>query len=150
MKNILIQALDTAFEVMNSVPPQTKRVVKSVSIEGIEPLQLQKFIKDNNIPKKAYFGGHGNIEEGESEAFLCWDVDEPLSVVEQRKHDVKKFDRQSWYTVYKWLINEGYKRIGCNTSEFKQFADTTLLDMYMEKDFDRLVKYYSLYFKKPD
>lgn len=148
MKDILIQALDTAFEVMNSVPPQTKRVVKKISIDNVEPLQLQRFIKDNNIPKRAYFGGHGNVEEGESEAFLCWDIEEPLSSVEQRKHDIKKFDRQAWYTVYKWLTNEGYKRCGCNTSEFKQFEDTTILDMYIENDFDRLAKYYSLFFKK--
>jgi hypothetical protein len=31
----------------------------------------------------------------------------------------------------------------------REFKDTTIYDMYVNGEFDRLVKYYSLRFKKP-
>jgi len=45
-------------------------------------------------------------------------------------------------------MKNGYKRTGYNSGLLKQFDDTTVYDMYISKDFDRLVKYYSLPFVK--
>ena len=149
MKNIIIQALDTAFDVVSSHARQTKTVVKSVSIMDVEPLKIKEFIKANKIPKDCYFDGKDNGYDGYSDFCLCWDIKVPFTDKEQASHNKKTFN--SWLafrTVYKWLTNEGYIRVGFNSGLLKEFDNTTVFDMYMEKDFDRLTKYYSLYFKK--
>lgn len=44
------------------------------------------------------------------------------------------------------MIVNGDKRQGFNSGLLKQFDDTTVYDMYMNDEWDRLVKYYSLPF----
>ena len=111
--------------------------------------KIKEFIKANKIPKDCYFGGTDNGYDGYSDFCLCWDIKVPFTDKEQATHNKKAFN--SWVafrTVYKWLTNEGYIRVGFNSGLLKEFDNTTVFDMYMEKDFDRLTKYYSLYFKK--
>ena len=60
----------------------------------------------------------------------------------------KRFTDVAWKFVYESLIKNGYKRIGFNSALFKSFDDTTVYDMYIDKDFDRLVKYYSCFTKQ--
>lgn len=52
--------------------------------------------------------------------------------------------------VSQLLRDNGYTRVGYNTGLLKEFDDTTVYDMYVDDDFDRLVKYYSLPFVKKD
>ena len=149
MKNIIIQALDTAFDVVTRQARQEKTVVKSVSIMAVEPLKLTMFIRENNIPKDCYFGGTDNGYDGFSDFCLCWDIKVPYTDKEQNEYNKRTFNKwQSFKTVHKFLTNEGYIRVGFNSGLLKEFDDTTVFDMYIEKNFDRLVKYYSLYFKK--
>lgn len=149
MKDILIQALDTAFDVVTSQARQEKTVVKSVSIMDVEPLKLNKFIKENKVPKDCYFGGINNGYDGYEDICLCWDIRVAYTDKEQAAHNKNVFNSGlAFRTVYKFLINGGYTRVGFNSGLLKQFNDTTVFDMYVTKDFDRLVKYYSLYFKK--
>jgi len=52
----------------------------------------------------------------------------------------------AWAFIYDALIKNGYKRVGFNSGRLKEFNDTTVYEMYSSKDFDRLIKYYSLSF----
>lgn len=56
------------------------------------------------------------------------------------------FNKTIYSLVYKKMIKEGYKRVGFSSLLLKEFDDTTVYDMYTKKEFQRLEKYYSLYF----
>ena len=60
MKDLLIKALDDAFALLERQVPQIKSETKSLSIQGVNPLELTKFMKDNDIPDNAYFDGRDN------------------------------------------------------------------------------------------
>jgi len=147
MKQLLVQALDNAFAKLEMLVPQTKKTEKSISIIDVEPLQLTSFMKNNNIPDDAYFSGTDNGYDGFDDIVLAWEVDIPNTENDKLIFKVKRFESLAGKFVYDLLTNNGYKRIGYNTALLKQFNDTTLYDMYMKKDFDRLVSYYSLSFK---
>ena len=59
----------------------------------------------------------------------------------------------AWQSVKDVLSKNGYVRSNSNSSLvsqglLKEFRNTTVYDMYMKKDFDKLTKYYSLSFVK--
>ena len=60
----------------------------------------------------------------------------------------KRFTGLAFKNVYDLLTANGYKRKGFNSSLFRNFADTTVYDMTIIKDYDRLVRYYSMSFVK--
>ena len=62
----------------------------------------------------------------------------------------KRFSTIAFKRVFDLLTTNGYKRVGFNSGLLRDYKDTTVYDMYMENDFDRLVKYYSLSFVKID
>ena len=75
---------------------------------------------------------------------------------------MKRFNASSFKFVYDALISSGYNRIGSKHGLYdkrfmyeealrmplKHFDDTTVYYMYKAGNFDRLVKYYSLFFNK--
>ena len=115
-------------------------------IFDVSPLNIVQFMKDNNIPDDAYFGGIDNGDDGYSDICLCYDVIIPTTDKEKLNYKRKRFNTVAHKFVYDLLLNNGYKRVGFNSGLLKQFDDTTVYDMFINKDFDRLVKYYSLSF----
>lgn len=138
MKELLIQALDAAYAKMERGIPSTKEVTKSVSIEDVNPMDLIEFMNKNQIPINAYFSIC---------ACLSYTVTVPNSESDNLKYRKKIFCSFAWPAVYELLTANGYKRVGFNSGLLRQFDDTTVYEMYMEKDWDRLVKYYSLAIK---
>jgi hypothetical protein len=100
-------------------------------------------MKSNNVPDNAYFDTDYN-----DSVVLSWTIDIATSDADKAKFKKDRFDSIAYKFVYDALTGNGYKRVGFNSGLLKDFADTTILDMYLNKDFDRLVKYYSLYFIK--
>lgn len=147
-KDLMIQALDDAFTKIEKITPQTKVDVKYVNIEDAKPSDIVDFMKENNIPENAYFGGKSNGYDGFDQVCLCYDIDVPTTDKEKLKFKKGKFTQIAFEKVFQILTINGYKRVGFNSGLLKQFDDTTIYDMYINKDFDRLVKYYSLYFTK--
>ena len=145
MKDLLIQALTDAFAHVEKQIPQTKTQRKEISIENVKPLDIVDFMKENGIPDDAYFVGP---EEGQLGVFLSWDVEVPTTEADKLKFVKNKTDYVTWQYVYKLLTANGYKRIPYDSSYFRKFNDTTLYNMFIEKDFDRLVEYYSGFFGK--
>ena len=155
MKELIIKALGEAFVKMENAVPQTKKQEQRVCITDVKPIDLSQFMKDNNIPENAEFGS-GNVEEDEygngydyfDDHLLTWDISIPTTEEEKLTFKRKRFDDYAWNGVYSLLIKNGYKRIGCSSGEFAAYNDTTIYDMYINNEFDRLKKYYSLRFVK--
>lgn len=145
MKDLLIQALTDAFALFEKQIPKTKTETKEISIENVKPLDIVGFMKEKGIPDDAYFVGP---EEGQYGVFLSWDVQVPTTEADKVKFAKKQYRNVAWQYVYKLLTANGYKRIPYDSRNFKQFNDTTVYNMFREKNFDRLVEYYSGHFKK--
>jgi intergrase/recombinase len=99
-------------------------------------------------PNNAYFSGRDNGYDAWDDIVLAWEIDIPTTEKDKLSFKRKRFTNIAWKFVYDLLIKNGYKRVGYNTSLLKEFDDTTVYDMYINEDFDRLVKYYSLPFVK--
>ena len=148
MKELIIQALNDAFVLLEKQVPQTKKKTESISITDVKPMDIISFMKDNNIPNDACFDGRDNGYDAWDDILLSWEIDVPTTDKDKKEFKIKRFTGISWRFVYDLLTKNGYKRVGYNTGLLKQFDDTTVYDMYINKDFDRLVKYYSLSFNK--
>lgn len=148
MKSILTKVLDEAIILLDRRTPQTNRVIKSIDIGDVSPLEIVSFMKDNNVPDNAYFGGENNGYDGWVPwvVLLCWEIDIPTTEKERLEYRRKKFDNIIFPMLFKELTKLGYKRKGFDSGLFKPFKDTTVYDMYINKEFDRLVEYYGLYF----
>lgn len=146
MKELLISALLNAHTLLLKQVPLTKKKLIEVGIHDVKPLELVKFMDDNNIPNDAWFGGKDNGYDAFSEVCLCYHVDIPTTEKDKMEFRRKRFDGIAWKFIYELLLANGYKRISSYSNLFKEFDDTTIYDMYINKDFDRLVKRYSLQF----
>lgn len=143
MKDLIITALDNAHILLEKQVPQTKKKEEFVDIMDINPIDLITFMKDNNIPNDCYFSGSDNNGFG-----VAWQIDIPTTEFDKVLFKNKRFIDIAFKFVYDLLTTNGYKRVGFNSGLLKQFDDTTVYTMYKAKDFDRLVKYYSLPFVK--
>lgn len=146
MRDLLIVALGEAFTLLEQQVPKTKKQAVYVSIEDISPRNLQQFMQDNGIPDDAYFAGKSDKYDTYCEACLCYDIEVATTAMDQLKFKVDRFQSVAWSKVSPLLKSHGYKRSGFNSGLLKQFDDTTIYDMFVSGDFDRLVKYYSLPF----
>jgi|SRR5690606_9912183 len=148
MKDLIIKALDDALILLEKRIPQTKKEIEYVNIDDVTPLELIQFMKDNNIPDDAYFGGKPNSYDSFDEVCLCYNVDIPTTEKDKLRFCRSAFTSIAWEFVYDLLIKNGYKRISYNSASLKQFDGTSVYDMYINNDYDSLVKYYSLSFVK--
>jgi hypothetical protein len=155
MKNLIIQGLNDAFSVLEKQVPQTRKKTKTISIEDVKPSQLLSFMKSNDIPNDAYFSGGGSGDD----IVLAWEVDVPTTEKEKLEYKNRRFHDIAFKSVYDLLTPNGYKRttdndrgrITYNRSTFPahiMFDNKTVYEMYVDKDFDSLLEYYSMYFKK--
>jgi hypothetical protein len=148
MKDLIVQALDAAIVLLENGTPQTKKKTIYVGIEDVKPTDILSFMKDNDIPINAEFGGKPNGDDGFDEVCLVYDVDIPTTDKDKLKHKRSRFSTTAFRLVYELLTVNGYKRVGYNSGLLKPFDNTTVYDMYINKEFDRLVEYYSLPFVK--
>ena len=149
MKDLIKKALDDAFILLEKRIPQTKKEIKYINIEDVKPSELTQFMKDNNIPDDADFVcGKPNGYDSFDEVCLSFSVDIPTTEKEKLKFCRSAFTSIAWQFVYDLLIKNGYKRISYNSASLKQFDGTSVYEMYINNDYDLLVKYYSLSFVK--
>jgi len=147
MKDLIILALVQARGYLQIQVPQTKKKTIEVDIDDVRPIDMATFMKSYNIPEDAYFHGIDNGYDGFSKFVLCYDIEVPTTEKEKENFVRQRFSTVAFKYVYELLTINGYKRVGYNTGLLKEFDDTTVYDMYLKQDFDRLEKYYSLSFK---
>jgi hypothetical protein len=152
MKELILTALKAALEKVNSFEYKTKFKGVQVRIDHIPPMELPQFMLDNEIPADAdYMVGMDSSERATGEIFLEYTKVVGTTLEEKRQYRIKRFNKGwAWKKVYEALTNNGYKAVGCDTRLLKQFDNTTIYNMFIEKEYDRLVEYYSLRFKKVD
>jgi len=153
MKELIIKSLDEAFEKLAKIAPQAKNVNKQVNIKGLTLGQIQEIIKENNIPINATIDEIDDREKydwGTNEIGILWYVEKPTT-----NDDILEFMRKdawgyAFKAIHKALTENGYKykRVGFGSQILAEFDCTTVYDMYINKDWERLVKYYSLQFEK--
>lgn len=160
MKNLILKALDEAFTTLENQVPQTKKKTETICIQDVKPSELMSFMKSNNIPNDAYFTGTDNGYDGWDDIVLAWEVDVPTSEKEKLEFKNRRFHHIVFSKVYDLLIPNGYKRISgqdrdritykriSNISFIIMFDNKTVYEMYIDKDIDKLVEYYSMYFQK--
>ena len=148
MKKYIIEALNQTFNLLPTPPTHKVKIVSEclfdTSVAGI-------IVAYNNIPddidkKDAYI----HTEEYVSDAtlYISWETQVLTTDKDKDIFTSKYFSRKVYKSVYDLLTSNGYKRVGYSTALLKPFDDTTVYKLFMEKDFDRLVAYYSFQFKK--
>jgi len=161
MKNLISKALNDAFTTLENQIPQTKKKTETISIQDVKPSQLMSFMKSNDIPNNAYFTGTDNGYDGWNDIVLAWEVDVPTSEKEKLEYKNYRFHDIAFKKVYDLLTTNGYERISGqdrgritykkrnNTiSSIIMFDNKSVYEMYIDKDLDKLVEYYSMYFQK--
>jgi hypothetical protein len=148
MEELIKVALGQAVKSLEKQVPTTKKIVKQKSLADVSPLKLLDFMKDNEIPMDAWFGGIDNGDDGYSDICLSWEVIVPTTESEKLRYKQRRFQDVAWNYVYKSLTSEGYKRTPFDSGLLAKFKYTTVYDMFIIDEFDRLVTYYSLAFNK--
>lgn len=148
MKYLLISAL-SGCEFNLPKPKVVKKVYNQIPIQSGNVFELRDMVEELSTKTKTPVA---DIEVDYSEtmgclvAYIPQEVDKTEEEIEKEK--IAQFNRRAWTYVYEVLTKFGYKRTPCSTSKFKEFDDTTVFDMYKNKEYDRLVEYYSLRFKR--
>ena len=161
MRNLISKALNNAFTTLENQIPQTKKKTETISIQDVKPSQLMSFMKSNDIPNDAYFTGTDNGYDGWNDIVLAWEVDVPTSEKEKSEYKNYRFHDIAFKKVYDLLTTNGYKiiserdrdrvtykKISNSLSSIIMFDNKSVYEMYMDKDLDKLVEYYSMYFQK--
>ena len=161
MRNLISKALNDAFTTLENQVPQTKKKTETISIQDVKPSELVLFMKSNDIPNNACFSGTDNGYDGWNDIVLAWEVDVPTSEKEKLEYKNYRFHDIAFKKVYDLLTTNGYKRISgrdinritykkrSNTvSSIIMFDNKSVYEMYVDKDLDKLVEYYSMYFQK--
>jgi hypothetical protein len=141
MKILIINALNEANERVERITPQTKRKTKFIKIDVI-PHELNEFLVKNNIPKDAWFG----IDD-DDDICVCYDVDVPTTDKDKLDFKRRTFENSIFKKIYDIFIANNYQRVGVPTHLFKPYRNWCKYDMYINKEYDKLIEYYSMYFK---
>ena len=150
MRDFIVKALKDAAEHMEPGVPKTKKETVFVNIENVSHtiINLVSFMQENDIPDSAVFThvcscSATHVEPGD---YLTYQIDVETTEKERDEYRRRRFDQIAFKKLYDLLTAAGYKRVGFNSGLLKQFKDTTIYDMFLEKDWDRLEKRYSLSF----
>ena len=150
MENIIKRKLTECYDSLGTFPLMKKKQ-KEVHIGGGNISKLLEIAENialtENIDKNVIqfiantdYSTYGDI-------IAIFDIEVPKT-----KHDLeiekeKRFKNKYFKVVYDEMIKNGYKR-SFSSHSLKEFDDTTVFKMFLNKDFDRLVKYFSLFFVK--
>jgi hypothetical protein len=150
MRDLIENALTAAWSDLADRLPTHRNSSKEIDISDVMPKDLPQFMKDNNVPDDADFDGVDNGYDGWQpyQLRLTWTVKVPTTNLDRLEYARKHFTSRAFKKVFDTLTANGYKRVGYNSGLMKEFDDTTVFDMYKTNNWDRLVKFYSLAFKK--
>jgi hypothetical protein len=149
MKNLIIQCLNNAKIELDKNRPTTihDTITHSISIIDVNPLDLNKFILNNNIPNTAYFRVGADCYGDNTDVMLCWDVDNthPINDVEVLEYNRQKFGLIAWNKIHEVLLNNGYIQ-NVSFSNHTNFNIDNIYDSYINNEFDKLFDYYSFFY----
>lgn len=151
MKDLIIEGLDRAAAEFEAVVVQNKQVEKYLCIEKTKPQDIMAFMYENNIPEEATFGlVYNEYEDHAQDIALCWYAEEPVSAHEielfkASSEGALKFKHIAFRHVSDVLTANGYVRTTFRDGWSKYYG-YGMYSMYLNKEFDKLVEYYSMFF----
>jgi len=151
--NILEKNLNTCFNDLTISP--TKNIIKEVPLQeeyytlSELTIEVEKVAKEYNINVDDIKIDVNDEEAAYSYAYitLSFKVEVQKSIEEIETQKRKFFERKAWYSLYTTFSKMNIKRIHGNHETWKSFKDTTIYDLYLNKDFEKLYSYYSLFFQ---
>lgn len=146
MRELIIQSLHEAYAKLLSQIPETKKVPKYLEITDVEPKDLLEFMKLNNVPDDAVFGGKPNGYDAYESVCLVYDVEFPTSNKEKSDFKISRFPSLTYSILYRKATELGYVRVPIDSRILNSFKGTSIYEAYLDKDFDKLVEYYSSYY----
>lgn len=141
MKDLIINALDDCFLYCCKNVSRITRRENLICIDEVKPKELPAFMRKNDIPDGADF-----YIRSDQYLYLVWYTIEEASEIEINQRIQVKFMNLASQLVYKALYNAGYKRVGVNSAKLKGWP--TVWDMFSSGNWEGLVNYYSMFFKK--
>jgi hypothetical protein len=139
MKELLIQALDNAFEKLKLRVPQTKSNTISIPIPyDLNPVDFAQYVNDFHLPEDAKFDwGYDEI---------TWETAVPLTDSQKVNYINDHFSSIAWEEVKKSFLSAGYQLIKYNSIDlisFISYRNPIVYELYNRKDWDTLVHLYS-------
>lgn len=149
MKDLIITALDKAYKhSVDKAETYKYYQFKSDDINGMPLDKLLSYIKENNISPQTMVSAKINTESDNDNLLSVHFVlygKVPCTAEEQEKNVKELFDGCfAFGSSLSILESNGYK-YSHNSKDMKHDG---LYDIYMAKNFDLLVTYFSLFFKK--
>ena len=136
--------------------PLTKTITKTIAIEdGMNINSLQE--KISNISKKHKVDEKDiwiSVDEDEdftlgcntARLCACFKAEVKKSGKDIHLETKKRVNNSSFGIIHRAMTAEGFKRVGFGSNLLAPFDDTTVYDMAIAEEFDRLADYFSLYF----
>lgn len=143
MIEIVIRTLDEAHDKLLSRIPKTKSQIVYVNIEDVSPLKLMEFMKENNIPDDANFDGEPNGYDAYKNICLSYYIDVPLTEKDILTYKIANFQSIACQMISDALKLNGYVKVGFDSLEFRKFKHISLYQLYVDKDFDSIFKYFT-------
>jgi hypothetical protein len=140
MKELIQKALAEAIVKLNKQRPTTKKKGVLVPLDVDSPRDIPKFMDDNNIPDDACLTSYDDSMPLSSSCIcLYYDIDVPTVEKDDMEFNRKRFSNIAWNILYPLMLQNGYQRVGFNSGLLRDFKDTTVYDMYIAEDFDKII-----------
>lgn len=147
MTDLIMTALNQRWKADLKRANSPKKEFVEVDITDVNPMDLVEFMRENNIPYTAAFDISDDWEYNCPSPVLCYHKSVEKTDEEKINDAIALFNKYGNTAVLKALREAGYKRkkYSPNLKDIKAFGD--LYDMYINKDYDALKKYFALYFE---
>jgi hypothetical protein len=144
LKAIILTALHDAANRVEEVIPKHKAVTKYVSVSGLSPMDIPKFMEDNKIPSDATFEGRPNSYDAYDDICLSWvEQGAKLTSLERDKLKAPEMERLAWVYILKKAAAEGYTLSKNKT----KFAGISIFELYNNGEFETVVDFFAQHFK---
>lgn len=167
MKDLIISALTETFEFVTKRTPTTKIVEEFFDANECSIADLQQIIKDNDLPQDAFLEMWHPQEDNINYDNWNYDGDGylidalgfvkrvviPTTEKDQLRYKVKEMRAKAWINIELILYNNGYSHnyYYYNNDNMFKGCPTEKIDvynLYINKEWDKLVGYYSKYYVK--
>lgn len=108
---------------------------------------FKNFVKKHNIDDVENYTLTSPYEE--TTVYATYSVIVPKTENEIYVSKKKRCRNIHFKPMYDNMLAQGFKRVGFNSRLLGQFDDTSVYDMILANNIDRLTQYYRLYFSEP-
>jgi len=140
IKDLIIEALNNAYIDLEKRTPKIKKVLIEADITNVSPNEIYTFMRDNNIPSDAFFSTNGDIFS----PMLCFYENMVTNDNDKLDFNISLFPKLAYTEIHRLLTENNYKCFNINSESLMEFSDsTTVYELFIKKEFDRLIRFYS-------